>query len=225
MDGLPTISDRMVAPDEGAAGLVEDTISEAIAGDTMRLGRTLGGLGIRYVVLLDRLAPAPFSAEGAGVSQPVSNALGRQLDLRRLEGINTAMELYVNTEWTSVRAAASVGFDEGRQTLADLATAPLTGSVGVLAGRGDRLTDVMPDDAELYLAQTHDTGWGLVVDGERAGRRRSLDWATVFVPTRPGDAVLTYDAPWWRQATLLVQMLAFTVVVGVAVRRRVGVLG
>ena len=198
--------------------------SPALDGDTMRLGRTLGGLGIRYVVVLDRLAPAPFSTADTAVPTVVADALGRQLDLRRLEGVNTAMDFYVNTEWTSIRAAASDGFDDGRETIADLASAPLTGTVGVLEGRDDRLTDVLPDGTELYLAQTHDTRWRLVVDGDRAGRRRSLEWATAFLPDRAGTAVLTYDTPWWRQAAMLVQIVAFSVALGATLRRRIGAL-
>jgi GT2 family glycosyltransferase len=224
LDGLPLITDRGIPPDDGSSDLVIETVNRALDGDTMRLGRTLGGLGIRYVVVLDRLAPAPFSTADTAVPAVVAEALGRQLDLRRLEGVNTAMDFYVNTEWTSVRAAASDGFDDGRETIADLASAPLTGTVGVLEGRDDRLTDVLPDGTELYLAQTHDTRWRLVVDGDRAGRRRSLEWATAFLPDRAGTAVLTYDTPWWRQAAMLVQIVAFSVALGATLRRRIGAL-
>ncbi len=222
-DGLPILTDRGVAADEGAAALVTDTMASALDGETMRLGRTLGGLAIRYVVVLDRLAPAPFSAEGRAVPPSISDALGRQLDLRRLVGVNTAMDIYVNTEWTSVRAAATEGFDDGRATIADLARNPLTGTVGVLAGRGDRLTGLLPEGTEMYLAQTHDTRWRLVVDGERTGRRRSLEWATAFLPDRAGQAVLSYDTPLWRQGAMVIQLAGFAVAFSTVLRRRIGV--
>ena len=224
LDGLPLLTDRGVPADDGAAALVAETVNQALDGDTVRLGRTLGGLGIRYVVVLDRLAPAPFSQEAGELPPGVVKAMGRQLDLRRLEGVNTALDLYINTEWTSVRAAASAGFDDGRATIADLAASPLTGTAGVLAGRNDRLTGQFPAGAELYLAQTHDTRWRLVVDGDRTGRRRSLDWATAFLPDRAGSAVLSYDTPWWRQAAMAVQLSGFVVVAGAAFRRRIGAL-
>jgi GT2 family glycosyltransferase len=223
-DGLPLLTDRGVAADDGAAALVDDTVATALAGDTMRLGRTLGGLAIRYVVVLDRLAPAPFSLDGREVPSSIAEAFGRQLDLRRLVGVNTAMEIYVNTEWTSVRAAATEGFDDDRDTLADLARDPLTGTVGVLAGRGDRLTGLLPEGTELYLAQTHDTRWRLVVDGDRTGRRRSLEWATAFLPDRAGQAVLSYDTPLWRQGAMVLQLLAFALAFGSSLRRRIGAL-
>lgn len=222
LDGLPLITDEGAAADEGAAELVHEAIHTALDGDTMRLGRTLGGLGIRYIVVLDRLAPAPFSLEGTPVDPAVEESFARQLDLRRVEGINTAMDLYVNTEWTSVRAAGGVGFDAGRDTVADLEVTPLTGTVGVLSGRDTHLRGPLPDDVEIYVAQSQDTGWKLTVDGERAGRRQSLDWATAFVPSTGGDATLDYRTPYWRQAAALVQLLAFVMAFGSWTRRLVG---
>jgi hypothetical protein len=77
---------------------------------------------------------------------------------------------------------------------------------------------------EVYLAQTADTGWTLRVDGDRVGRRRSLGWATAFLPERGGDAVLTYDAPWWRQAAMIVQLVVALVLAVAGFRRRIGAL-
>ena len=222
LDGLPTIADAGAPADDGAAALVTGALDHATAGDTMRLGRTLGGLGIRYVVVLDRLAPAPFSPDGRDLPDRLERALDRQLDLRRLNGINSAMRLYVNTEWTSVRAAASRGFDDGRESIDDLAADPIRGTVGVLAGRDESLSGRLPEGAELFLAQTHDTRWRLVVEGERSGRRRSLEWATAYVPHREGDAVLSYETPLWRQAALLLQVAGFAVAVGLTFRHRIG---
>jgi hypothetical protein len=219
---LPIVADAGVAADRGAADIVERLLGDALDGETMRLGRTLGGLGIRYIVVLDRLAPAPFSSSGREVAPLVAEAFARQLDLRRVEGINTAMALYVNTEWTSVRAAASAGFDDGRDDIADLASVPLVGTVGVLSGRDTDLTGVIPDGTEIYLAQSQDTGWRLRVEGDRTGRRRSLGWATAFLPDVGGEASLTYDTPFWRQAAMLVQGLALVFAFGVSTRRLVG---
>lgn len=223
-DGMPVIGDAGISADGGSAALVESTIERAVNGDTMRLGRTFGGLGIRYVVILDRLAPAPFSPEGTPPAPVLDEVLSRQLDLRRLEGINSAVSLYVNTEWTSVRAAGVPSFDAGRDDLSDLANDPLQGTIGVLPGRSTDISGRLPEDTELFLSQTNDTRWRLTVDGDRAGRRRSVGFATVFLADgEVGDATLTYDSPLWRRGVLLVQLLAFVVVVGSGVRRRVGV--
>jgi len=224
-DGVPVVADSGVPADAGSAELIESALDAAFAGETMRLGRTLGGLGVRYIVVLDRIAPAPFSGEGVPIEPLVADSLSRQLDLRRLEGLNTAMSVYVNAEWTSVRAAATPGFDDGRDALADLAVAPLTGTVGVLAGRDSDLTGAIPEGVEVYLGQTPDTGWKLQVEGERTGRRRSLGWATAFLPDRSGEASLRYDTPLWRQAAMILQILALLAALGFSTRQLISARG
>jgi len=221
-DGLPLIADAGVPADGGAAELVEESLDSAFNSETMRLGRTLGGLGVRYIVVLDRLAPAPFSTEGTPVDPVIAEAFARQLDLQRIEGINTAMSLYVNTEWTSVRAAGSAGFDDGRDAISDLAGAPITGTVGVLSGRDTELSGLIPEGTEIYLGQTHDTGWKLRVEGDRVGRRRSLGWADVFLPDGSGEATLDYDTPIWRQSAMALQLVALMAALGLWIRHLIG---
>ena len=224
LDGFATIADRTPAPDDGAAGLLEDALVGALDGDTVRLGRVLGGLGVRYVVVLERLAPAPFSVEADAVPVPtiLSDTMAAQLDLRRLEGINSALVVYANTEWISVRAAAPAGFDDGRDSIVDLERLPITGTAGVLAGSGDKLQGQVPDGAEILVSQTYDTRWRLEVQGAPTARRRSLGWATVFLPDQGGSATLTYDTPWWRRAVIVVQLAGFALLVGAGLRRPLG---
>lgn len=224
LDGLPLIGDAGLAADEGAVDLIDGVIRSAVGGETMRLGRTLGAFGIRYVVILDRLAPAPYSATGTPPAPALDDVLSRQLDLQQFEGINSAVSLYVNTEWTSVRAAGVPGFDAGRDDLSDLAVDPLHGTLGVLPGRSTELHGRLPENTELYLAQSNDTRWRLVVDGERTGRRHSVEFATVFIADveGEGDATLSYDTPLWRHGAAVLQVLAFVVVFGAMARRRLG---
>ena len=224
LDGFATLADRGVAADDGAAPLVEEALRLALAGDTLRLGRVLGGLGVRYVVLLERLAPAPFSAGSDAIPVPaiMGDTLAAQLDLRRVEGINSAMQVYSNVEWISLRAAAPPGFDLGRESILDLARSPITGTAGVLSGSGDTVEGLVPDGAEILVAQTYEDGWGMEVDGVVAARRRSLGWATAFLPETGGTATLAYSTPWWRRAALLVQLLAFVGFAGAGLRRYLG---
>lgn len=223
IDGFPRLSDRLPAVDGGAAPLVSEAVLRALNGETIRLGRELGGFGVRYVVMLDRLAPAPFSDPDDAVSVPegVRAAIASQLDLRRIEGINSAVELYANTEWTSVRAAASPGFDSGIDQLADLAAAPVSGTAGVMSGRGDRVSGPVPDGTEVFLAQTADPAWTLEVDGSRAPQRPSVGYATAFVPAEGGRAELTYLTAPWRRWVLTAQLAAIVLLIGVVVVRPV----
>jgi len=225
IDGLPDITERTIPADRGAHEQVELVLDAILDGDTSRAGRLLGGLGVRYVVAVERLAPAPFSDLDDARPLPAAlvETLDTQLDLRRLAGVNSALRIYENTEWTPVRAAAVSTFDDGRTSLLDLQVAPITGTIGMLVGDGNRFAGMIPDEVELFVAQTPDGGWRLEVAGVEAAQRRSLGWATTFAPSAGGgEAVLAYTTPRWKQLVVIVQLLALLGTVSLVVRRRIG---
>jgi len=224
LDRHAQIADREVAVDPGSAALLGGVIDNVISGETQRAGRLLGGLGVRYVVVLDRLAPAPFSSPDRAYPVPsaLPDALGRQLDLRHLSGVNSAMEVYENTEWTSVRAAAAVGFDSTLRSFDGLEASPISGAVGVLFGRGDSLSGTVPVGTELFVAQTPDDSWTLEVDGSTAASRPAAGWATAYAVGDGSRAELTHATdPDHRLATIL-QLLAWVFVFGFGLRRLLG---
>ncbi|MEM9467131.1 MAG: glycosyltransferase family 2 protein [Actinomycetota bacterium] len=224
LDGLPDITERSLPADLGASERIDDVLDAIVVGDTARAGRLLGGLGIRYIVTVERLAPAPFSDpdDARPVPGALVETLDTQLDLRRLSGVNSALRVYENTEWVSVRAAAATGFDVGRDDLFDLQVSPLAGTIGVLVGDGDEVGGPVPNSTEILLAQTPDDGWELEIDGTVAAERRSLGWATAFVPTTGGEATLRYSTPLWRQLIVVVQLLAVLAAAGLQLRRLTG---
>jgi len=221
LDGLPTLADRFLPADDGSAPLVEATIDRALSGATSRLGRDLGGLGIRYIVMIERLQPAPFSSESEAVAIPpqLVEALSGQLDLARVEGTNSAIRVFENSEWSSVRSVAVPGFDHGVGSLFDLEQAKLPGSTGVLAGTGTSISGPVPDATEVFLAQSPSSDWHLSIDGKPAHRRSAFGWATAFTPDAGGTASLSYSTPIWRRMALLSQILILIGFGVVGVRR------
>ena len=148
--------------------------------------------------------------------------LDTQLDLRRLSGVNSALRVYENTEWVSVRSAAAQGFDAGRDAVLDLQLLPLAGTIGVLVGEGDQLAGPIPGSTEIFVAQTPDDGWQLEIDGVVAAERRALGWATAYVPTAGGQATFEYSTPTWRQLLVVLQILVLIAAVGLQLRRVTG---
>ena len=224
-DGLPDITEASHTPDRGSAEEVEAVLRRIVAGETSRAGRLLGGLAVRYVITLDRLAPAPFSAPETGVPVPANLAetFDTQLDLRRLPGTNSAIGVYENTEWIPLRAAAVAGFDDGIDEVADLRFTAMGSHLGVLPGTGNRLEGAIPDQTEVFVAQTPDLGWTFEVDGEQAARRRAMGWATAYVPTAGGGTgVLSYETPRWRQFAVLGQLILILGTAGFVLRRATG---
>ncbi len=222
LDGLPTVTDRIVAPNAGSSDLMVEVLDSVMTGSTQRAGRLLGGLGVRYVVLLERLAPAPYSPDGQTRPTPdvVIDAFGRQLDLRQIVGSNSATHVYENTEWTSVRAAAVAGFDQGVSELADLSVEPLVGTVGVLSGTGHDIVGPIPDGVEVLVSQTPNTDWVLEVDGVEAPRRVANGWSHAFLPPMGGDAELSYQTPFGHRAATLVQLVVLSLLVVERLRRQ-----
>jgi len=222
LDGLPTLADRFVPADDGSASLIEATVDRALSGATSRLGRDLGGLGVRYVVMIERLQPAPFSSESEAVAIPPTlvEAFSGQLDMARVEGTNSAIRVFENSEWSSVRSVAVPRFDQGIGSLFDLEQAKMPGSVGVLAGTGTSISGPVPDGTEVFVAQSPNTNWHLRLDGESARPRSAFGWATAFSPAAGGTATLSYSAPVWRRLALILQAMIL-LGLGVAGMRRV----
>ena len=219
-----TIADRALPLDEGQAGLFETVIDEMDAGRTTRGGRLLAGLGVRYVVLLHRLAPAPFAGEDQARPVPagLASAIRHQLDLELVEGTNSAVDMFVNTSWVPMRAVHAPGFDRGVDAIIDLEAHPITAGAPVFSGAGPPWSADIPDEAEVLVAHTPRPGWQLTVNGETAPRREALSWARAYLPAGGGEAELSYSSPWWRRGGQLVGAAAPVVLLLAWLRRRMG---
>ena len=88
-DGTPDVSGLWTPAGPGPADGLAQAVSLAIDGRTTRLGRLLAPAGIRYVVVVDRLAPAIDGVQSPAVfplSPRVPAALLAQNDLREVPG-------------------------------------------------------------------------------------------------------------------------------------------
>ena len=217
-----TLLDRPVPLDQGRADLFSVAIEEIEQGRTARGGRLLAGLGVRYVVLLHRLAPAPFAAEedARPVPRDLTTAMRDQLDLELVEGTNSAVDMFVNTSWVPMRALYPPGFDEGIEDFADLEARPLTPGVPLFSTDGPSWTADVREGAELLVSHTPRPGWELSVNGEVAPRREALSWTRVYRLDSSGEGQLSYSAPWWRHGGQLVGAAAPLVLVLAWLRRR-----
>ncbi|MGI9603926.1 MAG: hypothetical protein ACR2QE_18735 [Acidimicrobiales bacterium] len=212
-DGAPAIRDQLVAPLDTDTGRIHDALVEAAAGRSNRLGRELAATGVRYVVVVLRLAPAPFSSEEVPVSAAITDGLSEQLDLQRIEGVNQALLFYENASWVPSRAAVPPGSDQVPDP-ADV-TAVLSTEAGA-----NRFTGPIEPGPEVHMATPRNLDWRLSVDGEVAARADGLGWENRFAPVSRGDAVLSYHTPISRRAALVAQMIGWLVVGAVALNRR-----
>jgi GT2 family glycosyltransferase len=211
-DGAGTLRERWAAPAYGGTSLAADALRLAADGGTARLGRMLGVLGVRYVVVVTRAAPERTGAPRHPVPGGLPATLARQLDLRRLE-VDPSLTFYENTAWVPVRAAIADGsadvLDEANGLRAAAGTDLAAAAEPVLTSDEGRVPS-----GSLYLAESASSGWELTVDGEEAERSRALDFANRFEVDGGGRAELRYVTSPLRWLGVLLQVALWLGVLG-----------
>lgn len=191
--GSPTALERFVVPQAGPTPQLRDAVVAAQDRRTNRLGRLLGPMGVRYLVVQRQLAPGTDAGEqGRGVV-PVLDALEQQLDLEQVP-VAEGITVYRNLAW--VPTPGVLPEREGERTswtdaaADDLAAAvpALTEADGAVGSTGE-----VTEAGELLLASSIDERWRLQVDGVRMARGEAYGWANEFQVTRTGAGTLSYD--------------------------------
>lgn len=203
--GLPTIEDRWDAPPTGPTPLLRDALDLARQRRTVRLGRLLAPMGVRYVVIPLLRAPVPYSSARFEVPASLTAALGQQLDLEEVD-VNDGVLVLRNRAWAPTRAQVGAGTPVGNSFLA-AASVDLASSGNVLprdAGTagGDGLV-TRPGD--VLVGSASSAGWQLRVDGQPQARTQAWGWANRFRTRATGKATLRYQTPLWRRALLVLQ--------------------
>lgn len=215
--GLPTSLDLWPPAEEPLGAPVGSALDVALDGGTSRLGRLLGTMGVRYVVVVEQLAPAPFGGVSAPAPPALLAALAEQLDLEEVE-VNPELVVYRNAAWVPTRAevptdalppadSVRAGLEAATTAAPDAAEPALAGddlapASGPLAGGDD-----------LVVAAGPSSRWRLEVDGARAPRRPALAWANAFSVPDGGPAELSLATPPLDRAVAGAQAAAWALVV------------
>jgi GT2 family glycosyltransferase len=220
--GTPRLEDLVVGSDDGPTGLIADAVDLARTGQTARLGRLLAPMGIRYVVVAERLAPAPFAAQGRPAPAGFVATLDAQLDLEPLD-VPAGLTVYRNQAAFASRAAVPADsdppIDAGITAAADVdlsSAAPvLTERDGHLRWKGE-----LPSDSEVLIAEAHSSHWKLHLRGGSATEGKPFGWATGYSVTDGGSASFEYQTSPLRYLLLLVQVVAWLLLLRALVRIR-----
>jgi hypothetical protein len=221
-DGAPTLDNLWVGSDEGRTGLLGDAIDLARTGQTARLGRLLAPMGVRYVVVPERLAPAPFATEAFPVPGELSATLAAQLDLEPID-VPAGLTVFRNEAFMPTRAAlpGAVEVPTGGGIAAALGF-DLSGAPAVLPDEDGHLrwSGPVDDDTTVLLSAAHSERWELSVEGASADEIKPFGWATGFRVGEGGEATLRFRTPVLRYVVLALQAAAWLVVLRVLMRRR-----
>ncbi len=197
------ISDQWVGRLDAPTRQIQAFVADAVNGDTSRLGEKLAPLGIRFVVFVERIAPAPFVDEVYEAPETLVSSFGGQLDIRRISTVNRAMRVYANDAWFSTRSAGLV-VDPVRPRPDAAALIDRTGAAS-FAGRIDT-------DSVVYVAAPTN-GWKLTVGGERVPRQEAFGWASSFSPATGGDAELRFEPSAFARLIRVAQLLGWGLVI------------
>lgn len=219
--GAPTILDRVTPGTNGATPELAAAVRTADERRTNRLGHLLAPMGVRYVVVAERLSP---STDGGSVAVPdrLRSALTQQLDLRQVP-VRDGITIYENDAWVPIRAVLPGTAVGPRDVPADAVGQDLSGSSPALVvDHGpDRFTGTVDVAGDLLVAETADPAWKLKVDGVPMERGDAFGWANQFDATVTGDAELTFDTPITHRLAAAAQVVLWVLVI--VARRRVRV--
>ena len=150
-------------------------------------------MGVRYVVVAERIAPAPFATEARPAPPGFTATLDAQLDLEPLD-VPAGLRVYRNQAFFPERAAAP--WPRRRRPRAASPPPPSSTSPPLPAVLPDesghlRWKGEVADGSYVLLSASHSEDWQLVVDGRSAERQKPFGWAMGFPVEEGGDG----DAP------------------------------
>ncbi len=218
---LPDTAQVFAPAGPGPAEEVAQAVRLAVSGGTVHLGRLLAPAGVRYVVVVDALAPSLVGAEPASVSAPppagLNSDLLQQDDLQVVPGVLGA-QVYENGEdmpVTASRAGALPVVSSAYPSATDVA-----GWQPVLSALSDgsAATGAVPA-GNLYAGYAPAGAFALTVDGHTLTRRPAFGWAAQYAVTTKGQASLSLSQFPLVPVVVLLELAAWVVLALAAIGR------
>ena len=199
-DGDLDVRDRWAPPDTAATEFVNNTLDEIASSSTLRAGRLLAPLGIRYVVIPEFDGVVSTTDHPVPVAEGLSASLDDQLDLATVSGGFPTLEIYENSAWLADDQPAHRRHRRGEHHRRNRSVAAGPTLTRRRADHG-RSRPVRPPRSPtslpgvVQLGVPFDSNWTLSVDGIAAEARRSFGISTAFDVPVGGNAELRYDTP------------------------------
>lgn len=221
LDGTPVFQDAWPGVPEGPDAPLRTALDVALDLETTRLGRSLAPAGVRYIVVVERAAPAPYGGVAAPVPTALVDSLEQQLDLERID-LNPDITLYRNAAWAPQVAAVPSG------TVPDAPSGTGTEWIGQaidldLAGVAEPVarTDVssaggaVGTDSEVLVGSSPREGWTVTLDGDDAALADAFGWTVVADTSSGGQVAVGWTTAAVHRVALVGQVVLVLVVAAV----------
>jgi GT2 family glycosyltransferase len=221
-DGPLAFTDRWAPPATDADDAVVDALDHIASGATLRAGRLLAPLGIRWIVVPESTGGITSGDDLVPVATGLLEALGDQLDLGEAYGPPN-VDVFANRAWIPVTAqltgpTADASRLEGD---AELIRADLTSAVAAFVG-ADHLapTSGPVSPGVVHVAVPFGDGWSLDVEDADAPARAGFGVATAFDVGAEATGTLEYRSPPSRAVWLVVMSIVWLAAFVLASRAR-----
>ena len=202
-------------PSSLATDALESALGKILSGETLRAGRLLGPLGIRFLVVPVIDGGRSTRADSIDAPTGLLEALTSQLDLRRRYSASDLV-IFENSAWLPVasqlaKPALEASSAAGAESLegVDFETArnagtPLFPSFNSVVGARS-----VVKEGTVHVAQPLDSNWKLSVNGGAIAPRLAFGATSAYEIVGSGDASLRYDTPLARRALEIAQMVVW----------------
>ena len=210
---LPDSAQVFTPAGPGPASLVSDAVRLAVSGGTVHLGRLLASAGVRYVVVVDGLAPSMVGTVTPSVSAPPPAGLDRDLlqqdDLQVVPGV-LGVQVFENGEHMPVTAERASPLPPAR-TWSYPGAADVAGwqpVLGALSGGGPATGAVSA--GTVYAGYAPAGSFALSSGGRAGSRRPAFGWAAQYA-VMPGQASLSLSQFPYVPLVVLLELAAWVV--------------
>jgi hypothetical protein len=179
----------------GPAATVAGALHQAITGGTVHLGRLLAAAGVRYIVVVDGLAPSRGGLP-ASVAAPAPSGLPRALldqnDLQVVPG-EFGVQVFENSEDIPVVAQRATPTLDPSRAWSYPGAGDTVGWKPVLGPPVPATARGVVSPGTLYVGEAPAGRFTLTVNGHAVARRPAFGWAAQYA-TPAGPATLDVDA-------------------------------
>ena len=206
-------------------GPADDAIVDALdlmaSSSTLRVGRLLAPLGIRYIVVPETDGVYSTDDHPLPVADGLVASLQNQLDIGAVYGI-PSLQIFENLSWMPVVAVVSGATAEASLQAGDevLVRSDLSQAVAVMPGfdGSEPSGSAVVPAGVLHVAVPFDDRIELRLDGVEVPARPGFGFTTAFDLDRPGTAVVSYRSgparAWWSAAQFMAWLAVVTIAMG-----------